>query len=366
MVGLMNDLNFHFNDLTACCLGFSGGARSQAIRNVGHYILFVIFVFVKINNFYKTVMFSLFKKKDDNIEVPEWAKFFKKGEYPKFISFVKAYFEKKGMSITFNSNQIQVHDGILKGDKLGLINVAQKCHQAEGDEWIRIINDHFENLAKANAFSDNFDKHIDNFDYVRPYIGVSLYPQSYLITVKREVVIIKNITEEIIAMLVFDFPDAIKSIQPEDAIKWGYTQDQLFEIGINNIREKYTVEISQEKLGEFSIWFVQSNHFFTPNIIYNFKNNPKLIGSKGSLIGLPHRHSVLIYPIENLDTLKAINTLIPIINGISNEGPGTLSDKLYWYRDGEFMDLPYKLENKKLQFYPPESFVEILNTLAEV
>ena len=47
----------------------------------------------------------------------------------------------------------------------------------------------------------------------------------------------------------------------------------------------------------------------------------KYIGTEGALIGVPHRHTVIINPIESLEVAKAINILIPIINGMNIEGP---------------------------------------------
>src|SRR5690606_37707118 len=101
----------------------------------------------------------------------------------------------------------------------------------------------------------------------------------------------------------------------------------------------------------------------TPNIVFDIENRKELIGSKGSLVGLPHRHSAIIYPIENLEVVKAINGLIPTIYGMNQEGPGSLSNNLFWYKDKTFTQLPYKIDEGKLQFFPPNNFVELLNEL---
>ena len=38
-------------------------------------------------------------------------------------------------------------------------------------------------------------------------------------------------------------------------------------------------------------------------------------------------------------------------------------NNLFWYKDGTYTELPYKFENGKLQFFPPDNFVELLNEL---
>ena len=132
-----------------------------------------------------------------------------------------------------------------------------------------------------------------------------------------------------------------------------------------NIKNNNPLEISEQKLGDFKIWFVQSDHFYASNIILDKKGLTKYIGSKGALIGIPHRHAVLIYPIENLEVAKAINTMIPITKGMYSDGPGSISSHLFWYNGGELIDLPYEISDKKLKFTPPESFLTMLNTLKE-
>ncbi len=96
------------------------------------------------------------------------------------------------------------------------------------------------------------------------------------------------------------------------------------------------------------------------------QDHPQLIGTYGSLVGVPHRHAVLIYPIENIEVVKVITNLIPIITGMYSEGPGSLSPDLFWHRDGILEQLPYQLEDNTIQFTPTERFLEMLNSLAGV
>jgi hypothetical protein len=175
--------------------------------------------------------------------------------------------------------------------------------------------------------------------------------------------IYKPITDDLVMTLVFDLPHTIENLRPEDTLNWNKKIDELIEIGLLNINKNNPLEISEQKLGDFKIWFIQSDHFYASNIILDKKELAKYIGSKGALIGIPHRHAVLIYPIENLEVVKAINTMIPITKGMYGEGPGSISSHLYWYNGEKLINLPYDLSDKTLKFTPPESFLNMLNTL---
>lgn len=309
-------------------------------------------------------MFSLFKK-NNNPEVPEWASFFNAGEYSEFLKAIANYFNKKKITYEMGDGILTVTVKDFGATNLGLMNVAQACKRSGIENYNNIVSDHFNTLVKANLFDAEFKRIVDDFDKVKKYIGVRLYNKSYIAQVGKELTIVKDFAGDIYAMLIFDLPSSITNVQPAQAEKWGRSLDELFRIGLQNISDNNPLDISQQSLNSFTIWFIQANHFFAPNIVFDLNSFPNLVGSKGSLIGIPHRHAVIIYPIENLETVTAINQLIPIIYRMNAEGPGSVSNNLFWYKDGHFQDLPYKIEDKRLHFIPPDNFVDLLNTLTE-
>jgi len=308
-------------------------------------------------------MFSLFKKKTGDTNIPEWAAFFDDREYSLFIEEIDNYFHSLNIQYQIADGQVLVNENEFGFSNLGLVNVAQVCKQEVRKYYKKIITEHFNSLIRANQFDKEFAKIVNNFEEVKKYVGVRLYDNEYVAHVGRENTIGKDFAGDIYAMLVFDLPDSVLSIKPEQTITWNRTVDELFEIGVENIKAKYPLTITKESFGEFNIWFVQGEHFFTPNVVFDIENRKELIGSKGSLVGLPHRHSAIIYPIENLEVVKAINGIIPTIYGMNQEGPGSLSNNLFWYKNKTFTQLPYKIEDNKLQFFPPEIFLELLNEL---
>jgi hypothetical protein len=308
-------------------------------------------------------MFSLFKRNKDKTEIPEWASFFNANEYRKFIAAVENYFYSKNVTYTFGDGVINTGPNEFGFGVLGLVNVAQVCKQNEQSDYTQTIKEHFDCLIRADLFDKEFKQIVHNYEQVKQYIGTRLYSTDLFLQVEKEKIFGIGFAGDVFKTLIFDLPDSISWITPDQADKWNKSLDELFETGIQNIRNKYQFDISLQEFGGFNIWFVQGDHFFTPNIVFDLNNHQKLIGSKGSLIGIPHRHAVIIYPIENIEVVKAINALIPAVNRMNEEGPGSISNNLIWYNACGFENLPYKIEESKIQFYPPESFVTMLNTL---
>lgn len=308
-------------------------------------------------------MFSFFKKKNTITEIPNWASFFEDSEYSTFIYEIENYFKKLNIEIEIFDGIIVVTENELGLSNLGLSNVAQNCKQDKPKKYKDIIKNHFDSLIEANKFEIEFEKIADNFEKVKKYIGVRLYNKEYIDYVGKEFAIGKEFEGDIYSMIVFDFPHSIANIKPEQINKWGKSIDELFEIGLQNIKDKYPLQITKERFNIFDIWFANSDHFFTPNIVYDLENRKELTGSKGLLIGIPHRHSAIIYPIENLEVVKAINGIFPAIYNMNIEGPGSLSNKVFWYIEGTFIEIPYNMEDGKLQLFPPDNFLKLLNEL---
>jgi hypothetical protein len=47
------------------------------------------------------------------------------------------------------------------------------------------------------------------------------------------------------------------------------------------------------------------------------------------------------------------------------QGPGSISPDLYWWREGSVTLLPSQFDGSNIQFMPPDEFVQALNALPE-
>ncbi|MCU0434119.1 MAG: hypothetical protein MUC87_11740 [Bacteroidia bacterium] len=310
-------------------------------------------------------MFSSSQTQSDDIEVPEWASFFSGHEYLRFIKEVNNYFKAKNLQYTIGDGSIFVSENSFGFGKMGLLNLAQRCKNEHIDQYGAMIADHFELMARSHDSFDDFAKQANEFEKVRRDIGVRLYTEEYIAGIGKENTLGKDFAGNIYAMLVYDLPESVINVQPDALQKWGKTLDELFDEGIANMKARYPLTLSKETLEGVNIWITQADHFFTPNIAFDIHNHPQINGSHGTLVGLPGRHVALFYPIENLEVVKAVNMLISIVYNMHQRGPGSLSNFIFWYRDGEFTSLPYQIEENKIQFKPPVEFVNMLNGLGQ-
>ena len=184
-------------------------------------------------------MFSFFKNKNKSNEKPDWASIFDNKEYLVFRAELHSYFTKLNVEYKIGDGVIEIEENIFGGGTLGLTNLIQFCKQEKAIHYSEFISNHFNSLMSAQKFDDEFSKIIIDFEKVKKYIAVKLYDEEYVSNVGQESTIVENLAGDIYSMLVFDLPEIVTNVNPDQTSGWNKTKEELFAIGIKNIKEKY-------------------------------------------------------------------------------------------------------------------------------
>lgn len=311
-------------------------------------------------------MQSFLDKGRQDPSVPEWADFFSAEEYSRFMTLLGEYLASQEIAFTTDDEILIVETERYGGSQLGLINLAQSCHQADEEEWPERIEDHFEQLERIHIFDQEFSATVHDFEKIKDALGVRLYHKEYLKHLEPNTTITQQVTEDIIAMLIFDLPYAIKSVNEEDMAPWNKTTDELFKIGIENIKDNYETDLNSQELGDLECLSIDNEHYYSPNVLLDMDSYPEAIGTYGSIVAVPTRHFVLLYPVESLEVVQLINMFAQLVPELYNEGPGSISPNIHWYYKGTFTIIPFTFDEETLRISPPDSFVEVLNQLQNV
>ena len=82
------------------------------------------------------------------------------------------------------------------------------------------------------------------------------------------------------------------------------------------------------------------------------------------MFSVPHRHALLYAPLVDLGVVESINNLIAMGASLFQQGPGSISPALYWWRGPTSVTiLPSQVDGNNVQFAPPDDFVQVLNSL---
>lgn len=298
--------------------------------------------------------------------VPSWAAFFDEHRYAAFVDAVA--YELQG-----RNDVVQIEDGIahvtLDGEEeahaFGLQNLAQICNQANEEEWPEIIRHHFDGVV-ASTTGDQLAGIADDFEQVKEVLKVRLYPAD-AVEDSLEGLQHRVVGEGLIAVLAYDLPDAVATVPRGDLAKWPIDADQAFALGLRNVLAETDIEHERIELEGGAVFSAMvGDSFFVTSRLLSLETFIAPTSQHGALVAVPNRHTLLWAPIVDLAVLDVLNALLVIAYRRYEEGPGSLSPYVYWWRpDDTLVTLPAEIHGDALQFSPPPDFLEdCLNELA--
>jgi hypothetical protein len=296
--------------------------------------------------------------------VPEWASFFTPDRYDAFLQDVDGYFRRAGSTIEHEAGtpRITVSGGNFPAGQYGLLNVAQVCNMCERDEWPQRIADHFDSLVAAQLDRAQFGAKEAEFEQIKDLLAVRIGDESGLPT---DILCFRRDLPGTISYLVLDLPHSVEGVSTDLPKKWRKSIDELFLIALDNVFSNVKADTDAVEI-EPGVAFTAyaGDSFFVASLALMLDRLPDALGRHGSLVSVPHRHTMLCHPIERIDVVQVIPHMAAVTQQLDREGPGSISPRLYWHHAGKFDELPCKIEGQNFDFFPPAEFIEMLNGLA--
>lgn len=293
---------------------------------------------------------------------PRWARFFSKEQYASFQQVVEAELKSRDLQFEISDGVIQLHTPGEEPQQMGLQNVAQLCNQAPQEQWPGLIHSHFDNLFAARVQREQLLQQKSDFDAIKHLLKVRIFPEDMPQKV-RENSVSYLLAPGILAMLSYDMPTSIETVAREDAAKWNMSDEQLLELGLENViaQDQVKLETLDVPDGGPRLYAVVGESFFTATHALRLERHIAGSAENGALVALPHRHAVLFHPIHNKGAIPAVQAMLTMAHGMYADGPGSISPNLYWWRDGKLTLLPSHVEKNKLVFEPPEDFARVIS-----
>lgn len=302
-------------------------------------------------------MFNFFKKQ---LAAPEWFSS-NGGDYTYFIRLVEKVSKKIIPEYAFSDDKSSLvcNDATGKETKrLNLNNIAGICIKSNRKDREEIVKNF---LASINQPSLN---EIDNFDEICSLIAVQVYPTAILSQTKIPILYMEIIPETI-TVLVFDSTDKIEFVKPDRVEKWHRTVDELFTIGIKNTKHVLKgmpfPEIGNGSLVQVS----ESENVLTACTSLFLEEANNAYNENGIIFAIPNRHVIITLPITKIEVIsKELPFMAFFAQRVFSANVYPINPNIYWIKDGKYLKLPYTIENKTFNFFPPQEFVDTLNKLA--
>ena len=296
---------------------------------------------------------GLFRKKQAPPSRPVEFEFFDDRSWAAFDDQVRQSVQRLGLDVE------RIEPGavfVRNQGMLGLLNVAQLCHAQPPSDWPRVLDEHFTAALSGSAGDDVLTS---------AQLRVRLLPDDYgpPELIGNEMVL-QPFAESVNAALAFDLPTTVRMATASDLEPLGLDQAAAWELAWQQTRTSERVDQHDTvEVGGVQLHSIFGESFYVASLVRFLPDLIGDLGPHGAVVSFPRRHTVLASAIHDMSAALAVQAMIPDTRRIYAEGPGSVSAHLYWWHDGELTWLPVQVENDRLAFYPPETFVDMLNSL---
>jgi hypothetical protein len=290
--------------------------------------------------------------------VPDWAGFMDAAEYGQFRRLTDEWLRAHvGSFREIDGGGVELRTATGRPLVLGLTNLAQTCHRLPREEWAAQVDSHLGTMLSRVGTPREPD-----FEDARSMIKVRLYPENYAPTEEaRKLLVSRPVAAGIQSVLVIDYPDSIGTVRAPLLEKWGRKADELFALGLANVRQQDVPDASL--VGDGPIHLLSGNSFFVATWLLMLEKYLEPVPKKGALVIVPHRHALLFQPVVDVAIMNSVAPLLNIADMQFRQGPGSISPSLYWWKAGRVTLLPAELKDRQVRFAPTGEFMEVLNSL---
>ncbi|MCL6512109.1 MAG: hypothetical protein K6U78_15670 [Anaerolineae bacterium] len=298
---------------------------------------------------------------------PAWAHNLDAQGFGIFIALIERYFAERHIPA-----HVKVAEGVVQPEPgafdhssvFGLQNVAQSCAQVAIERWPELIAEHFDCIFAVSDDQNALTMDVGNFDKVRERLRSRLYPLDLL---HQSVETVHRFGPEgTIEVIVIDLPTTVRTVSRSEARSWAVGMEELFEVGRHNLRRTGRLKdaaVAVRPGVDVHLYYGDPYYAASHALILDAYLPDEL--PHGALVGLPRRDAMLLHVIRNIGAAEAIGSMLQAIVSMYADGPGSLSANLYWFRHGEFVALPYELDDQVLNISPPADFADLLRHLGE-
>jgi hypothetical protein len=283
-------------------------------------------------------------------DAPEWAAPLDTAQFTEFCQHLQATLAPHGGA--------RLGDGFVvvpgRANRYGLTNLLQAWALAEPAARADLVAVHFHNLFATEDAAPPTPEQLTAL--IRPRVRNRDQPGA--VTVPS---LSQTVAEGVDAVLVVDLPTAVANLQAEQMPAIGRTMPELWELAISQIDDGQPVQ--QEDLGNgVTAHFGES--FFVASRVLDLEHFAGEVPEHGALVAVPHRHLLLVHPIETTRALNALNAMVAAADHFYRQGPGSIAPHVYWWRhDRALLRIEAGIRDGHQWLVPPDEFVDLLNLL---
>jgi uncharacterized membrane protein len=252
-------------------------------------------------------------------------------------------------------------------NQFGLFNVAGKCGQAPREAWARIVAEHFTAVA-ATAARVGDEPGFESAGQARAAMKARLVTDEFLAGADVERVE-RRVADDLLLVVAYDLPETVMIPARADLLAYG-TDEELMALALEHARAEPGLALSRYDIPglraddpEAPLYVLSGESFFTATHALWADGLYAPETEFGTLVGVPTRNIVLAHPIRDASAIGMVAPMVHLVQRYFHEGPGSLSESLYWLIDGRLERQDAWVDENGPAFAPSEGFTALLERL---
>ncbi|REF01094.1 hypothetical protein DFJ69_6693 [Thermomonospora umbrina] len=235
-------------------------------------------------------------------------------------------------------------------------NLRQLARLVPRDDWPALVSDHVTTIV--TAIEEPLD--LSDFELAQHLLRTRIYPAE----ADNGVLAARPFAPGLIEAVVVDTPTTVRTVTVEEMDGWPVSGDALFMLGRANVRADGPLQVDDSELGGVPVAVLHGWSFYTATHLAWLEEYVD-IGPYGALVAAPSRGLIMAHAIRPRagyrGTVEAARELQAQAHQAYEDGPGSLSPHLFWWRTGELTLLETRYDGDALVL--PRDFLQVLTTL---
>ncbi|MDW8803683.1 immunity 49 family protein [Streptomyces scabiei] len=265
------------------------------------------------------------------------------------------FLSRYGVRPTIEAGVVE-HDG----HRNPLTTLAQKLRPVPEEQWPQLIGEHFARLEVTSQGGHETAQEMLAQTYLRLLPADALPPEGQWRYVRP-------VAGELVEALSLDAPTWVRLLDDTDVARAGL--EELRAAGRANL---LSVPVEHEEVRGprsallHSVFgashFVSSKALVLPDLVRALTGLE--LPEAGALVAVPTRHLLAFHLVVDHTVVEAVNDLAAYSLGAYEDGPGSLTPRLFWWHQGRLVEITeFDHDSRSLTIVPPPELLEVMQNL---
>lgn len=216
-------------------------------------------------------------------------------------------------------------------------NLRQLARQVARDDWPALVADHVGTII--TAIEEPLD--LSDFELASGLLRSRVYPAE----ADAGRLISRPFGPGLIEAVVADTPTTVRTVVAEDAASWQVGADAVFDVARAGVRADGPLEV--DIIDDLGIRVLEGSTFYAATHLL-WLESYLTPGRYGALVVAPTRSMIAACPVLDSSAVVAAERLHTLAQNAYEQGPGSLSSELYWWREGRLTLLETRIDAGRL------------------